>query len=760
MTAGNSGGQHRWIRPFVLADRALAALAAVFGAGFVAPVARYALFVSVFTAIYAVALVAEPEVAVAALVVGWVGVISVTRALKVAEDRRAAAAAGRAEGEADAVPDLRGLALLAALQVVLLFPLLFERAHAAWLLFDLPGRVGFVAWLIAAFAPVAQPVAAWLSDDHFPIDPASPLAWVLVLHANLTVIYLVAQAFVRRAEKRISVREAVQACRCDAELAPRAGVRVVAPLVEMLATDRSPRARHQALQALVKLAHAREAAHPGGDGVVADVAKALARHALKDSDPAVRRDAALAFHAGLAKHRPAFELERILDHEPDAQVRAALVQALARCQASGVVDRLLRSLANDPSPAVRREAADALGARGDDRCVEPLKKALRDKDADVRRAAATALAPYGASSPADDLFAQLRDPDVNVRRETVGSLANAEDPRAVEGLIEALEDEDPDVRGLAIDALASLGDLRAVRPLIRRLDDRARLESVYVYYGDDDSAQQDVYLMPKAAQALAYLGDPQAIEPLIGVLGETGRPGRHRVAEALGMFGDPEAVGALVTATGDPDPLLRAYAVRALPRFPGDEQALGRLAAILQDAQELSAVRTEAALALGEFGDPRALGVLQPVALGDPDWRCSVAAMESILALEPEQGPGWLEHVFQEGEPGRRLCAAVVLGRRAYQPALHPLVEALGHDNPDIRLDVARTLGYLGEPAAVPALQEAERHAAIALEQLNGVAPEEPEYRARLQTHLAIVEALAMLQPQEMEPQAYTDEQS
>src|SRR3954454_9549125 len=68
-------------------------------------------------------------------------------------------------------------------------------------------------------------------------------------------------------------------------------------------------------------------------------------------------------------------------------------------------------LLNDPDWVVRREAVITLGEMGDERCVEPLAKALRDGDWQVREVAIEAMGQVG--SPAvDTLLRLLRDWDV------------------------------------------------------------------------------------------------------------------------------------------------------------------------------------------------------------------------------------------------------------------------------------------------------------------------------------------------------------
>ena len=60
-------------------------------------------------------------------------------------------------------------------------------------------------------------------------------------------------------------------------------------------------------------------------------------------------------------------------------------------------------LLNDPEWVVRREAVITLGEMGDERCVEPLARALRDGDWQVREVAIEAMGQVG--SPAVETLA-------------------------------------------------------------------------------------------------------------------------------------------------------------------------------------------------------------------------------------------------------------------------------------------------------------------------------------------------------------------
>jgi HEAT repeat protein len=181
--------------------------------------------------------------------------------------------------------------------------------------------------------------------------------------------------------------------------------------------------------------------------------------ALKDKDSNVREEAAGALGC-LCDQRAMTPLIEILkDKDEDSNVRAAAAGALGYLgQTSG--DEKAREACIDAAKAskdkqlkygdMREEAMAWLRwgeTRGNDRAIEALISALKDKDSDVRLGACVALGIIG-------------------------------NPKAVEPLIEALKDENGNVCSLAAVALGEIRDERAVEPLIDALSRRdSRVEA-------------------------------------------------------------------------------------------------------------------------------------------------------------------------------------------------------------------------------------------------------------------------------------------
>ena len=139
-------------------------------------------------------------------------------------------------------------------------------------------------------------------------------------------------------------------------------------------------------------------------------------------------------------------------------------------------------------------AAAILGEIADPAAVEPLVRALHDRNDDLRCQASGALAKFGRRA-VEPLAAMLADPDPEVRIVAAGVLGDTGDPAAVEPLVAALRDRNPDVRGAAGGALFRIGDA-AVEPLIAATKDADRNVRLY------------------AAGALKYIGNSRAIDAL------------------------------------------------------------------------------------------------------------------------------------------------------------------------------------------------------------------------------------------------------
>jgi HEAT repeat protein len=200
-------------------------------------------------------------------------------------------------------------------------------------------------------------------------------------------------------------------------------------------------------------------------------------------------------------------------------------------------------LLNDPDWVVRREAVITLGEMGDERCVEPLAKALRDGDWQVREVAIEALGQVG--SPAvDTLLKLLRDWDV--RKYAILALGKIRDERVLDPLMQQLRNDE--FKDDAINALVELGE-PAVSRLIAALADK------------------DEMVRKQAVLGLGWIKSREAIDPLIAMLQDRDWFTRLTAAAALESIGDERGREAIKPLMKDPDMVVRMRVERILAKW-------------------------------------------------------------------------------------------------------------------------------------------------------------------------------------------------
>jgi HEAT repeat protein len=200
-------------------------------------------------------------------------------------------------------------------------------------------------------------------------------------------------------------------------------------------------------------------------------------------------------------------------------------------------------LLNDPDWVVRREAVITLGEMGDERCVEPLARALRDGDWQVREVAIEALGQVG--SPAvETLIKLLRDWDV--RKYAILALGKIRDERVLDPLMHQLRNDE--FKDDAINALVELGE-PAVPRLIAALKDK------------DENVRKSAVL------ALGRIKNSAAIDPLIEMLGDKDWFIRLTAAAALESIGDERGREAIKPLLKDPDMVVKMRVERILAKW-------------------------------------------------------------------------------------------------------------------------------------------------------------------------------------------------
>lgn len=226
----------------------------------------------------------------------------------------------------------------------------------------------------------------------------------------------------------------------------------------------------------------------------------------------------------------------------DLEVVGQGTVALEEEQAKDEIDIQI-DLMNDPDWVVRREAVITLGEMGDERCVEPLARALRDGDWQVREVAIEAMGQVG--SPAvETLLKLLR--DWEVRKYAIAALGKIRDERVLDPLMLQLRNDE--FKDDAIDALVQLG-VPSVEKLIGALRDK------------DENVRKCAVL------ALGRIKSGEAIDPLIGMLGDQDWFTRLTAAAALESIGDERGREAMKPLLKDPDMVVKMRVERILAKW-------------------------------------------------------------------------------------------------------------------------------------------------------------------------------------------------
>ncbi len=400
------------------------------------------------------------------------------------------------------------------------------------------------------------------------------------------------------------------------------------------------------------------------------------------------------------------------------------------CRALGVLaDRaalpLLVERLEDPDIDVCVEAAGALGALGDPAAVGALCKSLAgDPDGEIKLAAARALGQIGAAEAIPVLLevaacrpgdmavddASDWDPWWDVQLAAVEALGRLRSEAAIPVLEALLDDEEgQDIEVALVRALAEIGgrgeEILTGRLAGKRSQPRRRAIRAL------GRSRSDATLAPLAERLL---------DPLPEV--------RVATLEALTERGNRAYLRAVLTCCRDPDPSVRAAAIRAATGLAGGEGAvveLDRIVAGLDDPDpRVRAVVLEILPRCGAALGDEALERAREAAL-DSDPAVAAAACAVLAETpQPESAARLLELLSDPSRPAasRRAALRAVGGRGEWNPGLADcLARVLADDDQSVRASALDTLVQL-EPAATRAVPElpAPRPVEIVIAALRG----------------------------------------
>jgi HEAT repeat protein/MFS family permease len=231
------------------------------------------------------------------------------------------------------------------------------------------------------------------------------------------------------------------------------------------------------------------------------------------------------------------ELELAL-HDPSPAVRMEAAHALGEIGEATSLEALLATL-EDPASGIVEEVARAIGRIGDRRAVPELARLLRDEERLTRRreriAVVQALGDLGGFDAARILLEEFEESqDTEVREAVARAFGEVGERFVVPVLLRVLEEEPP--RSLLLALVRTLGELgdTTVLPALRKFLSQTPL---------------DTLLLPTLADALARLEDTDSLVPLLACLNQLRSPvARKQVAVAISqLVGEKESLYPLLS---------------------------------------------------------------------------------------------------------------------------------------------------------------------------------------------------------------------
>ncbi len=405
--------------------------------------------------------------------------------------------------------------------------------------------------------------------------------------------------------------------------------------------------------------------------------------ALKNPDPAIRRNALFVLRQLDARAAAPSIQNALSDPDPSVQVQA--IQTVPQFGGEGAL-RLVLEKTSSPLPPVREAAVGSLPKFGEE--AVPALLSLLDpvRPDDVRIQAIRALGTLGSRKALGRLVQAADDPSPMVRYYACLALGDTGDPSVLPALGTLLADPDPEVRQAASEACARMP--RDARPHLARFLAEGP-EEQRIAAATAARIARDRELIPSltdslhdpspdvrisAVAALMVMEEPETVEPLVEAL----RDERIRwiVVMALRRVGDRN-LRPLLRRTGEPE---LDYWKQFVLEGMGDRILPGCLESL--EREEDVGTRIATLCSMRQIKDTRAVYPLIRL-LPDPKLGYVagyVLSQMGEIAVEP------LLLSLQDESPTARARAASALGEIGLERVVRPLREMLADPDPEVRL--------------------------------------------------------------------------
>jgi len=301
----------------------------------------------------------------------------------------------------------------------------------------------------------------------------------------------------------------------------------------------------------------------------------LIRRGLKDSDPAVQRNAIRAM-GNLGAAAPVDLLAALLEPAGEAEADGVTADAL---RALGVIGRpaadVLREYirTSGAGPALQVRAMMALATNAGRRDIGWAADRLESENTYVRAAAASVLGQIGHPQAQAALLKARADTEPLVRAAVAKALGQIGTLYAANRLLPMLDDPSPLVASMAAWGLGATGWPKAAPALVKVMTTHKSGKGVPVYVGE-------MYARPElaATEALGRMRSSEALEALYEALDSNSCRIRAAACDALRVAADRSdaTIGALEQRLDDPVNLVRAKALLAVESL-GKAQEPGAL---------------------------------------------------------------------------------------------------------------------------------------------------------------------------------------
>ena len=280
------------------------------------------------------------------------------------------------------------------------------------------------------------------------------------------------------------------------------------------------------------------------------------------------------------------------------------------------VENALSGALRDEDPAIREQAALALGILNARSALPAVTNALRDPDAGVRGAAATAIGKVGTATDGRALIPLLADEDARVRNRVLqaigvlkvreagvplrqmyeanrrreagvrvlAALSRIADPAQADLFQEVVQDPDPERKRLAIEGLGRISDPPRL-PAFKKDYQREKTEELRLAYsfaltllGDRAFVDTIVLNLPsrtlgtRSRNYLLEMGS-DVLPDLYPYLGDPDPEVRAALCDVIALIGDVDAVARLLPLINDPSPKVADRANRAVAKLRRDQAA-------------------------------------------------------------------------------------------------------------------------------------------------------------------------------------------